>query len=362
MVFFSKQLLFWYSQNKRDLPWRESNDPYLIWISEIILQQTRVAQGLEYYKRFISKWPDVQSLAAAPEQEVMKMWQGLGYYSRARNLLATARLIVSDCNGRFPDTSSGLKKLKGVGEYTAAAIASIAFQEKIGVVDGNVIRFLTRFFAIDEASESHVCRRIIQEKVNLLMGENHPGTFNQALMEFGALVCVPANPDCLSCPLNRECEAFKQNAVNLYPVKKMKTKVRDRYFSYMIFLVGKNHEKHTLIRKRSENDIWKGLYEFPLIEVDHILTTSELLENKVFNEIIANQMFKLLFVSNEIRHQLTHQRLHAQFFVFQIEKASNAHTKSLSLVNLHQLGDYPLPRLIDRFLIQNELSELVRKQ
>ncbi len=360
MVFFSKQLLFWYSQNKRDLPWRETNDPYLIWISEIILQQTRVAQGLEYYKRFVGKWPDVQSLAAAPEQEVMKMWQGLGYYSRARNLLSAARTVVSDYAAQFPETSAGLKKLKGIGDYTAAAIASIAFHEKIGVVDGNVIRFLTRVFGIDEASDSPVCRQIVQQKANELLGDSHPGTFNQALMEFGALMCTPTNPDCLSCPLNSICEAYRQNAVALYPEKKQKVKVRDRYFSYLVFLVDRNREKYTFIRKRNENDIWKGLYEFPLIESDRMLMAHEIVENAEFNELIGAHSFRLLFVSPEIRHQLTHQRLHARFFVFQIEKAFNSKPESLSLVNLNQLGEYPLPRLIDRFLQQNDLSDIVK--
>jgi A/G-specific adenine glycosylase len=356
MVFFSKQLLFWYSQNKRDLPWRETNDPYLIWISEIILQQTRVVQGLEYYKRFVAKWPDVQSLTAAPEQEVMKMWQGLGYYSRARNLLAAARTIVSEYNSRFPDTASGLKKLKGIGDYTAAAIASIAFDEKIGVVDGNVIRFITRVFGIDEASDSPVCRQIVQQKANELMGDNHPGTFNQALMEFGALMCTPSNPDCQFCPLNSICEAYRQNAVALFPVKKQKVKVRDRYFSYLVFIVNMENEKFTFISKRSENDIWKSLFEFPLIESNYIMNANDLFEYEVFRKLTGEHQFRLISVSPEIRHQLTHQRLHARFFVFQLEKAFNSQPEFLSLVNLKELGEYPLPRLIDRFLQLNDLS------
>jgi A/G-specific adenine glycosylase len=358
MVFFSKQLLFWYVQNKRDLPWRETNDPYLIWISEIILQQTRVAQGLEYYNRFINKWPDIQSLALAPELDVMKMWQGLGYYSRARNLLWAARTIVSDYAAHFPGTSAELKKLRGIGDYTAAAIASIAFDEKIGVVDGNVIRFLTRVFGINEASDSPVCRQIVQQKANELMGDSHPGTFNQALMEFGALMCTPSNPDCLSCTLNSICEAYKQNAVAHYPVKKQKVKVRDRYFSYLVFIVNKDNERSTFISKRSKNDIWKGLFEFPLIESDHSLNANDLFETDVFRKLTGDHKFTLLSVSPEIRHQLTHQRLHARFFVFQLEKAFNSQPEFLSLVNLNQLGEYPLPRLTDRFLQQNDLSSI----
>ena len=259
---FADILIDWYAENKRDLPWRETKDPYRIWISEIILQQTRVAQGYDYYIRFMERFPDVFTLADADEDEVMKYWQGLGYYSRARNLHAAARSIREA--GEFPKTYEGVLALKGVGEYTAAAICSFAYDIPRAVVDGNVYRVLSRWMGIDTPIDSTTGKKLFAQLAQELMDKSRPALYNQAIMDFGALQCTPASPDCLSCPLADTCLALANRSVDTLPVKQHKTKVTNRFFNYIYVRTG----GCTFIRKRTENDIWKNLYEPLLIETD----------------------------------------------------------------------------------------------
>lgn len=260
---FSNLLIQWYLQNKRDLPWRNTVNPYHIWLSEIMLQQTRVAQGLPYFLSFTSSFPTVLDLANADEEQVLKLWQGLGYYSRARNLHNTAKLVAFERGGVFPDNYKELLQLKGVGEYTAAAIASFSYNEVVPVVDGNVFRVLSRYFDIETDIASSGAKKEFTELASELIPHDNPALFNQAIMEFGALQCVPKNPDCGTCVLNSGCLALQKNKVNELPVKLKKTKVRNRYFNYLVF--SDDNQNH-IVRKRTEKGIWHNLYEFPLIE------------------------------------------------------------------------------------------------
>ena len=259
---FGSIIIRWYNKNKRDLPWRETRNPYLIWLSEIILQQTRVEQGLSYYLRFAEKYPTVKSLAASKEDDVLKLWQGLGYYSRARNLHQTAKRIVDEFSGKFPTDYSSILSLKGIGDYTAAAIASFAYDQKYPVVDGNVFRLLSRHFEMKTPIDTSAGKKEFTEMADGLMMNYPPAIFNQAIMEFGAKVCRPANPDCLKCPLNATCFSFKNKTVHLFPIKKNKTKTKKRYFNYIVI----GDKNKFFIKKRIEKDIWQGLYDFPLIE------------------------------------------------------------------------------------------------
>src|SRR5690606_24908055 len=263
---FNSLILIWFDKNKRNLPWREDQDPYKIWLSEIILQQTRVAQGLDYYLKFIENFPTVKHLAEADETEVLKLWQGLGYYSRARNLHFTARYIVENLNGKFPDNFTDLLQLKGVGEYTAAAIASIAFHEAVPAIDGNAFRVYARYYNIDIDIATPRAKKYFFELGKAIMDLKRPGDFNQAVMELGATVCTPVNPKCEICPVNESCEALAKNTVNQLPVKSKKVKVKHRNFHFLEISDGENF----LIKKRTENDVWKNLYNFPLFETTSI--------------------------------------------------------------------------------------------
>ncbi len=247
----TESLLHWYNQNKRPLPWRETRDPYKIWLSEVILQQTRVAQGMDYYHRFLQAFPDVQSLAGADEQEVLKLWQGLGYYSRARNMHYTAREIIADHNGFFPKTAAGLKKLKGIGDYTSAAIASICFDEPTAVLDGNVARVISRLYAIETPVDTGKGRILLTDLANNLMDNSHPGTFNQAIMELGAMVCTPQSPGCNNCPLAFACEALKRNETGRFPVKTPKKPPTARHLNYLVISFKKKEKEFIVMRKRS---------------------------------------------------------------------------------------------------------------
>ncbi len=350
MDLFSQLLTDWFALNRRDLPWRSTNDPYKIWISEVILQQTRVAQGLAYYTRFIDQWPDIQSLAAAPEQEVMKMWQGLGYYSRARNLLVTARELVKSHQSHFPGSSAELKKLKGIGEYTAAAIASIAFHEPVAVVDGNVYRFFSRYFGITDPVNTPSGMKLVRQIATEKMRGTHPALFNQALMEFGALRCTPKAPQCAGCPFQDSCYANRSNAVLTFPVKKPKVIIRTRFFTYTVFRILHQHKWHLYLKHRTDKDIWKGLFEFPVIEAAKMLNYSEIVVEMKERYNLDQAAFTLHFQSENFTHQLTHQRLEAVFFVFTLQKPLENAPKDVSLIELTDVGIYPLPRLIDRFL------------
>jgi len=270
---FSKKILEWYAINKRELPWRSTREPYNIWLSEVILQQTRVAQGLPYYNKFVKAFPTVFDLAGASEEQVLKLWQGLGYYSRARNMHFTAKQVVNEYGGMFPDSYSGLLKLKGVGDYTASAIASICFDEKVPVVDGNVYRVLSRFFGVDLPINSTKGVKYFKELATEVMSDTNIRDYNQGIMEFGAIQCSPKKPLCLHCPINERCRALLQNRVLELPVKLKKGKIKNRYFNYLVFL---DKDGKTMLEQRKGKGIWQNLYQFPLVESSVELSLSDL--------------------------------------------------------------------------------------
>jgi len=344
-----ESLLHWYNQNKRPLPWRETRDPYKIWLSEVILQQTRVAQGMDYYHRFLVTFPDVQSLAKADEQDVLKLWQGLGYYSRARNMHHTAKEIVEKHDGIFPQTSAGLKKLKGIGDYTAAAIASICFDEPVAVLDGNVARVITRLYAIDTPVDTTIGRTQITTLATNLLDDHHPGTFNQAIMELGALVCIPKNPACDICPLAFGCEALKRNETESFPVKTPKKSPSIRHLNYMVISFTKNKEEFILMRKRTGNDIWKNLYDFPCMETENASEPSQVLNLCESLEMFDGLPYIVKNVSDEYTHILSHRRLLAKFIRVEIHGVP-VHTKDFIKIRKDRIAELPIPRLIDRYL------------
>ena len=312
---FSSRLLQWYNENKRDLPWRNSSNPYNIWLSEIILQQTRIAQGIEYYYRFLEKHPDIYSLAAASEDEILLLWQGLGYYSRARNMHAAAKIIVMYNDGVFPNDYHELIKLPGVGPYTAAAISSIAFNIPEAAVDGNVIRVLARFFGIEDPVDDTKTIKQIRAIASELIDQRNPGMFNQALMDLGAMVCKPGKPSCEICPLANDCFARKNRLERMIPVKRPKSKQKDRFFHFFVLLVKKKDVKVFPVEKRKHNDIWKNLYQLPLVETSGMELTNEQLENiNLFKGFDYTHYFKPTNTPiYRFTHLLTHQRIHAFF-------------------------------------------------
>lgn len=337
------RLAEWYGQNRRELPWRETNDPYCIWISEVILQQTRVNQGLEYYLRFVERFPDVSSLAEAPEQEVLAMWQGLGYYSRARNLHAAAKQVVQLHGGEFPQMYEQVRALKGIGDYTAAAISSIAFNLPHAVVDGNVYRVLSRLFAIDTPIDSTQGKKEFQQLAQELLDLTNPGLHNQALMEFGALACVPVNPDCTICPLQSQCRAYELETVGELPVKSKKTIVKELFYTYLYIHSG----NELLLQPRSDaNNIWKNMYEFPLIEASHLLTPEEVIKLPLLN---VQESFVMNPSPSDFIHILTHRKINARFYSIEVQKL-NIDSKNQVITTLDEIQQYPIPRLITRFL------------
>ena len=342
-------LLDWYAREGRDLPWRRTRDPYRIWLSEVILQQTRVAQGTEYYLRFTERFPDVASLAAAPEDEVLKLWQGLGYYSRARNLHAAARQVVERFGGRFPVALEEVRSLRGVGDYTAAAICSAAYDAPCAVVDGNVYRVLARLFDLDAPIDSTAGKRAFAELAQLQLDTAHPGRYNQAIMDFGALRCIPSSPRCEACPLAGRCLALAAGTVAARPVKQSKTKVRDRWFNYLHISSG----DRTLLRRRERRDIWQGLYEFPLIETEGPAELPELVRLPQFRELLGDAPWHLVRSIPLPKHQLSHQTLHA--VVHRIETLSLTPAAAAMAGPPVALGDYAVPRLIDRYLIKYQI-------
>lgn len=342
---FYTQLKRWYIANKRDLPWRHTRNPYPIWLSEIILQQTRVAQGLPYYNRFIEAFPTVFDLASADEEQVLKLWQGLGYYSRARNMHATAKQLVAEYNGVFPKTAAALKKLKGIGDYTAAAIASFGYDEKIPVVDGNVFRVLSRIFLLDTDIAASGAKNEFATLSLSLMPEQEAALYNQAIMEFGALQCVPKNPDCLSCVFQNSCLAFRQNRVDTLPVKNKKTKVTVRYFNYLVF---EDDHGRTLVQKRSEKGIWHNLYEFPLVETQESVSV-ESVRDMIQKEYQDFLIESVSWQEPEYIHKLSHQTLFIRFFRIKAQKLPN---NALTFSAIHQ---FPFPIVIAKFLEKNKL-------
>lgn len=334
-------LLSWFAREGRDLPWRRTRDPYRIWLSEVILQQTRVAQGLEYYLRFTERFPDIAALAAAPEDEVLKLWQGLGYYSRARNLHAAARQVMSRFGGVFPATYGEVRALPGVGDYTAAAVCSIVYDAPCAVLDGNVYRVLARLFDIGIPIDTTAGKRTFAELAQLQLDTSRPGLYNQAIMDFGALQCTPAQPRCGDCPLAGRCLALAAGTVGVRPVKQGRAKVRDRWFNYLHVTCG----DRTLLRRRGEGDIWQGLYEFPMIETDRAADFSELTASEEFRTLLGGVEWRLLRSVAMPKHQLSHQTLHAVFHRIEI-----SFPVDFPSVPTATLGDYAVPRLIDRYL------------
>jgi A/G-specific adenine glycosylase len=340
---FSKEIINWYHQNKRDLPWRETKNPYKIWLSEIILQQTRVAQGLSYYLKFVDAFPTVQDLAKANEETVLKLWQGLGYYSRARNLHFSAQQVVNKFKGRFPTNYDALITLKGVGDYTASAISSFCSGEPHAVVDGNVYRVLARHFGIEDAIDSTIGKKIFKNLATELLNKNQPGLHNQSIMEFGALQCVPKNPNCPNCPLSGSCVALTSSKVELLPKKDKKLKQVDRFFNYIV--ISKNQQ--TYLQQRKGKGIWENLYQFPLIETSIQISIDQLVQSKDWEDLFNNGAPNITVVYPEIKHVLSHQIIHARFIEVELESFSN--TKYQPIV-LDELNSYPVPILISNFI------------
>ncbi|MCX6257405.1 MAG: A/G-specific adenine glycosylase [Bacteroidia bacterium] len=341
-----KQLIDWYKVNQRNLPWRNTTDPYKIWISEIILQQTRVSQGTDYYYRFIEKFPDISTLAAASEEEVMKVWQGLGYYTRARNLHHTAKTIINEYSGIFPSDYDEILKLKGIGPNTAAAVSSFAFKTNKPVMDGNVVRIVSRLFGVLHSVNSSVGRTIISNYVSQLMNQSSPDMFNQAIMDFGALCCTPSKPGCKHCPFNRVCYAYLHDRIEEFPVRKKKTEMKSRFFNYLDI----RSQGFTYIKKRTNNDIWKNLYEYPLIE-----TKSDML----LQDVIASDAWAILFngidtdvygISSEYLHQLTHRRIKARFIRVVVNSQQAWIPVDYTRIKSEDIINYPVSGLMAKYI------------
>lgn len=342
---FPETLLSWYASHKRDLPWRASSDPYRVWISEIILQQTRVDQGMAYFFRFVERFPDVIALADADESDVLRLWQGLGYYSRARNLHATARLIRDEYGGAFPSSYERLIRLPGIGPYTAAAISSICFGEVKAVVDGNVIRVLSRVFGLDEPSDSSAGKKLFQTLADELISSFSPGDFNQAIMDFGALQCVPRSPRCTDCPFAEVCVARKTNRIHELPVKGRKTQVMEVWYYYAMPI----DRGYTWVRRRSHSGIWKGLHDFPCIESGQPLGAKEV--RQLFGEKLMLELPVNAFEDAELfTHQLSHRKIQAAFFRWNGKFMWKNKPDAYQRVPLKSLGEIGIPRLIDRYL------------
>lgn len=347
MMIFYKQLIKWYLQNKRDLPWRKTQDPYLIWLSEIILQQTRVAQGLPYYTAFSSAFPTVYHLANASEEQVLKLWQGLGYYSRARNLHYTAKFVANELKGNFPETYKELLLLKGVGDYTAAAIASFSYNEVVPVVDGNVFRVLSRVFEVKTDISSSSAKKEFQDLALQLMPDKEPALFNQAIMEFGALQCIPKNPTCSQCVFNTKCLALKNGTISELPIKTKKIKVTNRFLNYLIF---DDSAQNTLVHKRTAKGIWHNLYEFPLIETEKNIDLETLIthltkshgEQYIIDSVESLQL-------TPITHKLSHQNLSIQFWRVKINGFLEGG------LPLSEAKKFPFPIVIFNFIEQDLL-------
>ncbi|MEC3878279.1 A/G-specific adenine glycosylase [Parapedobacter sp. 10938] len=342
---FSKDIIRWYNQHKRDLPWRHTTDPYIIWLSEVILQQTRVEQGRPYFDRFLSHFPDVASFASASEGEILVHWQGLGYYSRARNMHRAAQAVVTEYAGVFPSRYDDLIKLKGIGEYTASAIASFSANEARAVVDGNVFRLLARYFGIDQPINSTAGRKVFMEVAQELLDDRKPGLYNQAIMEFGALQCKPKNPDCGNCVLRLDCRALQEGRVNELPVKLKGKASRNRYFNYFVVEDG----DRILMNKRGHGDIWESLYELPLIETPHRMDLRELATDEtVVAHFGPNAGLRLL--GGPVKHVLSHQNLHAQFIAVDGHSGFSDKKMEWSYVFIKDLGTLAKPKLIYSFL------------
>lgn len=343
---FSRKLIEWYLRDGRDLPWRQTKDPYKIWVSEIILQQTRVAQGMEYYFRFIERFPDVKVLAAASEDEVLKLWQGLGYYSRARNMREAAKSVAEKFGGVFPKEYADVRALKGVGDYTAAAICSFAYDLPYPAVDGNAYRVLSRVFRVDDSIDTPQGKRAFAELSVEVMDKRRPALYNQAMMDLGATVCLPAAPDCEACPLKEGCALSGSSEVSDYPKKGKKVVSRDRYFVYLAVEDGGK----TYLRRREGKDIWKGLYEYPMVELPAPLSE---MADQAWMTPLAEEFSDLLLLGEPVmkKHVLTHQNIHAVFFRAEghfLRRADSVYIE----VEKEKLGEYAVSRLMERYLLE----------
>lgn len=342
---FSHKILLWYANNKRNLPWRNTKDPYKIWLSEIMLQQTRVAQGMPYYHVFVKNFPKVGNLASASEEKVLKLWQGLGYYSRARNLHATAKTIFQEQNGQFPKTYRELIKLKGIGDYTASAIASFCFDEPEPVLDGNVFRVLARYFGVAVPINSSKGGKYFKELAIEVMNVENIRDYNQGIMEFGSIQCTPRNPDCSNCPLNDGCIALKENKVGQLPVKLKKTTIKNRYFNYLVpMAVGMDGQHTTQLRQRLGKGIWQNLFEFPLLETNSEINLEEV--KKEMATVIGINSITDVYLYNDkpIVHKLSHQHLHTKFWIVKTERVNK------NGIEFSELEKYPVPVLIADFI------------
>lgn len=344
--FFLEILIKWNrNKNKREMPWKGEKDPYKIWISEIILQQTRVQQGLAYYNRFIKAWPNVKSLAKATQQEVYKLWEGLGYYSRCRHLMTSAKFINDELGGRFPEKYEDILSLKGIGDYTAAAIASFAFNQPYAVVDGNVFRVLARFFGVQAPVDTTEGKKIFKRLAGELIDKRNPAEYNQSIMDFGAVVCKPVLPLCNECPLQNLCVAYEKKSVNILPLKEKNIKTRHRFFNYLIVEKGNK----IYINQRIEKDIWQNLYEFILVETDNLVSEKEFLKSPGIANTLNGNNFKVNKISKTFSQKLTHQTISGRFFHISIENPI-AHLKKYKAVSRNELKKLAFPKFIASYL------------
>ncbi|MCO4293384.1 A/G-specific adenine glycosylase [Solitalea sp. MAHUQ-68] len=343
---FVEEVTKWYEINSRELPWRNTSDAYIIWLSEIILQQTRVEQGMPYFYKFKERFVTVNDFAQASEDEVLKLWQGLGYYSRARNMHATAKSVMTDHNGVFPTDYYQLLKLKGIGEYTAAAISSFSSNAPHAVVDGNVYRLLSRYFGISTPIDSTKGKKQFKELAYDLLKEAVPRVYNQAVMEFGAIQCKPANPNCENCPLQINCVAYIQQTISSLPVKSKKTAVKERFFNYLIF----RNNNNLLLNKRVSKDIWQNMYDFPLVESQTRLSEQELVSSSQFQDIVNANDALIMSVSNEQKHVLSHQIIYAKFWEIESKYPKTSLLENEFWVGEEEFESYAFPKLVDNYL------------
>ncbi len=356
---FSSILEKWYLENQRDLPWRKTRDPYLIWISEIIFQQTRINQGFDYYNRFVKAFPSIQNLASAEEAEVLKQWQGLGYYSRARNLYKTAQIIVNQHHGVFPTETEAIQKLPGIGEYTAAAISSFAFLKPTPVIDGNVIRFISRLYGLELLFTTEIARKELSNLLNTLINKKRPDIFNNAIMEFGALQCKPMSPDCEICVFKSVCIAFKENKISELPLKVKKKTNPIICLDYLVFVYKDKNDVYTWLHKRTDKGIWQNLYEFPCFEGDKKMGMKQILKTPLFTDLSSESEIHYRETSPRYIHKLTHKTFHAHYHIIEICKSNSIHLKSYYKTSLVKAKEFPVSRLMEIFFMDLEKASFL---
>jgi A/G-specific adenine glycosylase len=358
LIRFAQILTDWHEQNKREMPWAGNKDPYKIWISEIILQQTRVRQGWDYYLRFIQRFPDVFTLHAATENEVLHSWEGLGYYSRARNLKKSAAIIVKKYGGNMPDSYEKLLELPGIGPYTASAIAGFAFDLPHAVMDGNVTRFISRLLALEKPVQEANTKQQILDFVNRSILHAKPSLFNQAIMNFGAMICKPSSPECTLCPFSSECLAFRQNRTDTIPVKSVKTEKKQRHFHY--FVIQNKMEKQLLLCQRNETDIWKGLYEFPMIEEKKpgLLSLNERMQ--AINTWMSGSHIKIDENVIVKQQELTHQKIHFYFYLVDSQKSLQSRFPTIQVVQKEKLTMFPMPVTLKNLVNANVFPDVIQ--